>query len=290
MSDDLARMDATAQAELVSSGEASPEELLDAAIMRSEAVDPRSTRSSTTSPTRPARRRPTDCPTDRSRACRSCSRTSVPASPASPSTWGCSALKDAGFRAPVDTFLAERFRNAGLVTFGRRSSSPPRRPPRSGEDRGRAMARERSLIRMAAIQRRSDATGCLTWVLSAATSAAGHERADQGRRRRRGGADGRNGRATPSRRPRASSSPGGPTQPSTPSSRTCSATPTSSSNSRSRTPRSPTRSRAWTPASASSSGRPASTSTSCARRPSELGAEERGRAPSSPRTSRSAPC
>ena len=40
MSDDLARMDATAQAELVSSGEASPAELLDAAIARSEAGQP----------------------------------------------------------------------------------------------------------------------------------------------------------------------------------------------------------------------------------------------------------
>ncbi len=40
MSDDLARMDATAQAELVSSGEASPLELIDAAIERAESRQP----------------------------------------------------------------------------------------------------------------------------------------------------------------------------------------------------------------------------------------------------------
>src|SRR5262245_32123645 len=37
---DLARLDATAQAELVRSGQASPLELVDAAIARIEAVDP----------------------------------------------------------------------------------------------------------------------------------------------------------------------------------------------------------------------------------------------------------
>ena len=39
MSDDLARMDATAQAELVKSGEATPSELLEAAIERAAQVN-----------------------------------------------------------------------------------------------------------------------------------------------------------------------------------------------------------------------------------------------------------
>ncbi len=40
MTDDLARLDAVAQAELVRSGEASPLELVDAAIARIESLDP----------------------------------------------------------------------------------------------------------------------------------------------------------------------------------------------------------------------------------------------------------
>jgi amidase len=40
MSDDLAALDAVAQAELVRTGQASPAELVDAAIARIEAIDP----------------------------------------------------------------------------------------------------------------------------------------------------------------------------------------------------------------------------------------------------------
>ena len=43
----------------------------------------------------------------------------MPAYAGQPLHMGMRALKDAGFRAPIDTFLAERFRNAGLVTFGK---------------------------------------------------------------------------------------------------------------------------------------------------------------------------
>src|SRR5205807_1002619 len=32
---------------------------------------------------------------------------------------GCRFLKEAGFRAPVDTYLAQRFRAAGFVTIGK---------------------------------------------------------------------------------------------------------------------------------------------------------------------------
>ena len=119
MSDDLARMDATAQAELVSSGEASPEELLDAAIMRSEAVNPEINA----------------IIHDLSDEARSAATNGLPDGPfkgvpfllkdlgacfaGQPLHMGMSALKEAGFRAPVDTFLAERFRDAGLVTFGK---------------------------------------------------------------------------------------------------------------------------------------------------------------------------
>ena len=40
MTDELAHLDATGQAELVRSGEASPEELVEAAIARAESINP----------------------------------------------------------------------------------------------------------------------------------------------------------------------------------------------------------------------------------------------------------
>ena len=43
MADELARLDATAQAELVRRGELTPRELVDAAIARCERLNPRST-------------------------------------------------------------------------------------------------------------------------------------------------------------------------------------------------------------------------------------------------------
>ena len=119
MSDDLARMDATAQAELVSSGEATAEELLDAALARSEAVNPEINA----------------IIHDLSDEARRAATNGLPDGPfkgvpfllkdlgacyaGQPLHMGMRALKDAGFRAPVDSFLAERFRAAGLVTFGK---------------------------------------------------------------------------------------------------------------------------------------------------------------------------
>ena len=119
MSDDLARMDATAQAELVSSGEASPAELLDAAIARSEQVNPEINA----------------IIHDLSEEARAAVAEGVPDGPfkgvpfllkdlgaafaGQPLHMGMQLLKDADFRAPVDSFLAQRFREAGLVTFGK---------------------------------------------------------------------------------------------------------------------------------------------------------------------------
>ena len=136
-------MDATAQAELVRSGEASPgragrrrrssgsrqlnpelnaviHELFDEG--RAEA----------------ARRR---CPTGRSRACRSCSRTSARRYAGQPLHMGMQALKDADFRAPVDTYLAERFRAAGLVTIGKTNTPELGHP---ADDRARRLRRRRA--------------------------------------------------------------------------------------------------------------------------------------------------
>jgi amidase len=115
----LAGMDATAQAELVARGEASPLELIDAAIARVEELNPElnavihplfeeaRTAAANSLPDGPF--------------------TGVPfllkdlgaAFAGQPLHMGMRALKEAGFRAPVDTYLAQRFRDAGFVTMGK---------------------------------------------------------------------------------------------------------------------------------------------------------------------------
>ena len=120
MSDDLARMDATAQAELVSSGEASPAELIDAAIARIGAGQPGDQRDHPR-PLRggPRRRRQGDLPDGPFKGVPFLLKDLGAAFAGQPLHMGMQALKDADFRAPVDTYLAERFRAAGLITFGK---------------------------------------------------------------------------------------------------------------------------------------------------------------------------
>jgi amidase len=119
MSEELARLDATAQADLVRSGEATPVELAEAAIERIEA-----TNGELNAVIHPlfeeglaaARGELPDGPFK-----------GVPfllkdlgaAFAGQPLHLGMSYLKERGFRAPVDTYLAERFRAAGLVTIGK---------------------------------------------------------------------------------------------------------------------------------------------------------------------------
>jgi amidase len=118
--DDLASMDATAQAELVRSGEASPQELVDAAIARVEAVNPqlnavihelfaqgREEASSADLPDGPFKGVPF------------LFKDLGAAYAGQPLHLGMKVLKEAGFRAPVDTTLAERFRAAGFVVIGK---------------------------------------------------------------------------------------------------------------------------------------------------------------------------
>jgi amidase len=119
LSDDLAKMDATAQAELVRDGEASPAELVDAAIERMEQVNPELNA----------------VIHDLSEEGRELAAGDVPDGPfkgvpfllkdigatlaGQPFHLGSTLLKEADFRAPVDTFLAQRFRDAGLITIGK---------------------------------------------------------------------------------------------------------------------------------------------------------------------------
>ena len=119
MSDELARLDATAQAELVRNGEATPAELAEAAIARIEA-----TNGEVNAVIHPL--------FDEGLGA---ARNGLPAGPfkgvpfllkdlgaafaGQPLHLGMGYLKERDFRAPVDTYLAQRFRAAGLVTIGK---------------------------------------------------------------------------------------------------------------------------------------------------------------------------
>ncbi len=119
MSDDLSTMDATAMAELVSSGEASPLELVDAAIDRVEAVN--GELNAVIHPLFDEAREAAagEVPDGPFRGVPFLLKDLGAAYAGQPLHMGMKVLKDAGFRSPVDTFLAERFRNAGLITIGK---------------------------------------------------------------------------------------------------------------------------------------------------------------------------
>jgi amidase len=119
MSDELARLDATAQAELVRSGAASPAELTEAAIARIEA-----TNEEVNAVIHPLFEEGLEA-----------ARGELPDGPfkgvpfllkdlgaafaGQPLHLGMQYLKERDFRAPLDTYLAQRFRAAGLVTIGK---------------------------------------------------------------------------------------------------------------------------------------------------------------------------
>jgi len=120
MSDDLAGLDATAQAELVREGEASPLELVDAAIERCERVNPEVNAVIHTFFDRAREQAEGELPDGPFRG--------VPflikdlgsgAMAGDPLHMGMRVLKEAGFRMPMDSFLGHRFRDAGLVTIGK---------------------------------------------------------------------------------------------------------------------------------------------------------------------------
>jgi amidase len=116
---DLATIDATAQAALVRDGEASPAELAEAAIARIEALDPH-----LNAVIHPL-----------FEEARAASSGSLPEGPfrgvpfllkdlgaafsGQPLHLGMEFLKRRDFRAPVDTYLAQRFQAAGFVTVGK---------------------------------------------------------------------------------------------------------------------------------------------------------------------------
>jgi amidase len=116
---DLAGLDATAQAELVRTGEASPPDLVEAAIERIEALNPRlnavihelfeEARAEAAGP----------IPDGPFRGVPFLHKDIGAALAGQPLHMGMRALREAGFRAVVDTYLARRFREAGLVSLGK---------------------------------------------------------------------------------------------------------------------------------------------------------------------------
>ncbi len=127
MADDLAHLDATAQADLVRRGDATPTELVDAAIARIEAVDPElhavvlrrfdAARAEAAAADLP------DGHSDRPfRGVPFLTKDLSCTTAGEPHTEGMRALRQAGVVATETTHLANRFRRAGFVNLGRTNS------------------------------------------------------------------------------------------------------------------------------------------------------------------------
>lgn len=140
MTDDLPLLDATAQADLVRRGEASPAELVDAAIARVEALNPElnavihprfdeaRTEAAGELPDGPFRGVPT------------LFKDLMGAMEGEPYHEGLRPLKEAGYRSPVTDNLARRLLDSGLVCLGRTNTPeiglvPTTEPPAYGPTR-----------------------------------------------------------------------------------------------------------------------------------------------------------
>jgi amidase len=117
---ELSTMDATAQAELVRRRELTPLELVDAAIARIERVNPalNAVITSLYEEARAAAVSP-DLPDGPFRGVPFLLKDIGAMQKGQPYYLGNRALRDAGFRSPVDTPLGARFRAAGLITVGK---------------------------------------------------------------------------------------------------------------------------------------------------------------------------
>ncbi len=117
---DLATLDAVGHAKLVRSGEASPLELVDAAIARVEKLNPEL--NAVIAPlyeeAREAARSP-ELPDGPFRGVPFLLKDIGAMQAGQPCWMGNRALFEAGYRVPADTYLGARFRRAGLVTLGK---------------------------------------------------------------------------------------------------------------------------------------------------------------------------
>ncbi len=116
---DLARLDATAQAELVRRGEASPVELVDAAIERIEASNGEITAVIHKLYDEGRAQAASELPDGPFRGVPFLLKDLGAAFAGQPLHMGMQYLKDADYRSPVDTYLALRFKQAGFVTIGK---------------------------------------------------------------------------------------------------------------------------------------------------------------------------
>jgi amidase len=116
---DLARIDATAQAELVRTGEASPAELVEAAIRRVEQLNPEL--NAVIHPLFDEGRAAASnsLPDGRFRGVPFLFKDIGAMLAGQPFHMGMKLLKEIGFRAPLDSYLGQRFRDAGFVTIGK---------------------------------------------------------------------------------------------------------------------------------------------------------------------------
>jgi len=119
VNDELARLDATAQAELVRSGQMTAAELVEAAIARIEAANPRLNAVIHELFEEGLEAARGELPDGPFRGVPFLLKDLGAAFAGQPFHMGMSYLKERDFRAPVDTFLAQRFRAAGLVTIGK---------------------------------------------------------------------------------------------------------------------------------------------------------------------------
>jgi amidase len=119
MTNELARLDATAQAELVRRGEASPVELVDAAIERIEALN--GELNAVIHPLFEKARETAsgELPKGPFRGVPFLLKDLGAAFAGEPLHLGMRFLKEARFVAPYDTYMAQRFRDAGFVTVGK---------------------------------------------------------------------------------------------------------------------------------------------------------------------------
>jgi amidase len=119
MTDALARLDATAQAALVREGSASPLELVEAAIRRIAATNGELNAVIHPLFEEAQAAAAGELPEGPFRGVPLLLKDLGPAFAGHPMHLGMRLLKEAGFTSPLDTYLAQRFRQAGFVTVGR---------------------------------------------------------------------------------------------------------------------------------------------------------------------------
>jgi amidase len=122
MSDELAFLDATAQAELIRSGKARPSELVDAAIARIERLNPKLNAVIIPFFERARAEAAGKLPDGPFRGVPMLMKDFLGYTAGDATYMGTRPLKDLGFIAPSDTYIATKLRSAGFVLLGRTNS------------------------------------------------------------------------------------------------------------------------------------------------------------------------